>query len=280
MRSIASFTARLAVALLATSPLAACGARSGLPTAHIAAIAPTAQSTSVFTSVLARVKASAAANHHPIVIFDLDDTLFRTAPRNQAILKAWLATPNGKPFAARASDISLADLGWGIDTALAKLGVPADVQATADQFWAARFFTSDFLKFDRPNPGAQHFVQEAARAGARIVYLTGRMDPDMRAGTEAALQTNGFPWDPSGSRVTLELKADKTIPDVTFKATQASALAQEGEVIASFDNEPANVNMFHHVLPDAATVFLESVHSPNAVPVDAGIAEVLSFPRS
>lgn len=270
MLKLSSRHARLALSALLALPWLA-----GQPAS--AATAMTAQN-GVFVQLLDRVKHEASAKHHPVVIFDLDDTLVRTAFRNQAVLKDWTETEAGKPYAAGFATLKLEDIGWGIDGALTKMGVPAELQKDAIKFWVNHFFTSDYLRYDKPNPGAVSYVKAVLAAGGHVVYLSGRNDASMRPGTEASLKACGFPWDPSSRTVTLELKHDKGGSDAEFKRVAAKQVAKLGEVVAVVDNEPANVNAMHESLPGAIAVFLDKPHSPNPPPLDKGVDTAPDFP--
>ena len=50
-----------------------------------------------------------------------------------------------------------------------------------------------------------------------------------------------------------------------------------GTVIAVFENEPKNLNLMADRFPQAEAVFLDSNHSPNAVPVDARASWIRSY---
>src|SRR4051812_44282407 len=80
----------------------------------------------VFDGVTAQVRQAAKAHKHPIVVFDLDDTLVRTAPRNYAVLKAWSETSAGAPYLAGVAKVKVDEIGWGLDSTLDTVGLPAD----------------------------------------------------------------------------------------------------------------------------------------------------------
>jgi acid phosphatase class B len=259
--------------------LQVCGAANAAVathTGHGVASAPSIRAANPLKQMLAAGRQAAANHQHVMVIFDLDDTLFRTAPRSLAILKEWSATPAGQPYTAKVAALTLEQLGYGIDGALGEIGVPASQVPSIDKFWAARFFTSEYLKYDVANPGAVDFVKAVQRTGVQVVYMTGR-STDMQAGTQKALIDKGFPWDPAGLTTRLVVKPEKATPDYQFKGEQAKALAAEGTVIGSIDNEPRNVNTFHQVLPAAIVVELATVHSPNPPALLPGIYAVSSF---
>jgi hypothetical protein len=77
----------------------------------------------------------------------------------------------------------------------------------------------------------------------------------------------------------LVLKPAFEMPDLEFKRDVVDFLGTLGDVVASFDNEPGNCNMFHRMFPAAETVFVETSWAPNPPPLDTGIATVRDFVR-
>ncbi|HEY9720624.1 MAG TPA: HAD family hydrolase [Oscillatoriaceae cyanobacterium] len=229
-------------------------------------------------TLLSDVRQIAAKHEHPVVLFDLDDTLFTTQYRNLAIVKEWAATLAGAPYRKKLMALTADRIGYDNDPVLLNAGVPASQLPAFERFWAQRFFTSAYLVNDRAEPGAVAYVRALEKAGARIVYLTGRPAP-MLPGTQQALIRCGFPWDAAGAATELIVKK-KQEPDAQFKFEQAQALAISNDVIASFDNEPANVNAFHRALPQGMVVYIETIHSAHAPAVEAGIEKVRSFPAN
>lgn len=227
-------------------------------------------------SVLSEVRQLAAKHQHPIVMFDLDDTLFTTQYRNLAILKEWAATPAGAPYRKQLDAVTPSQIGYDNDGVLLKAGVPATRLPEYHRYWTARFFTSAYLRYDRPEPGAVAYVQAIAKAGARIVYLTGR-STKMGPGTQRALVANGFPWHPTGASTLLDMKPTPKQPDIEFKAEAVKPLAKTGAIVADFDNEPAICNRLHQALPTATCVYIDTPHSPGAPPLDASIAQIRTY---
>ena len=50
-----------------------------------------------------------------------------------------------------------------------------------------------------------------------------------------------------------------------------------GPVVASIDNEPRNCNMFRALFPGALIVCLDTPHSDNSPPLEAGIPVVHDY---
>lgn len=210
------------------------------------------------------------------MIFDVDDTLFRTAPRSLAILREWLGTPAGAPWAAACADLALDDVGYGIAEALAARGLSAEAVQAARAYWAERFFGPAYLHVDTPYAGAVAYVQALRDAGVVCVYLTGRW-AGMRAATADALRAAGFPWDEAGG-TRLVTKPRAETDDLAYKTAEMAALLAAYDVIGCVDNEPKNVNMFRALVPHAPAVHLTKPCSPDPPPLAAGTYVSTDFP--
>jgi acid phosphatase class B len=96
-------------------------------------------------------------------------------------------------------------------------------------------------------PGALAYVQSLAKAGAKIVYITGR-GADMRDETVAHLRDHGFPIS-GGEQLLLN---DTELRTVEFKTQATRDLVRtQGVPVAAFDNEKENARMFRREIPDA-----------------------------
>jgi hypothetical protein len=233
---------------------------------------------SVLADILDRVRAARTGS--PLMVFDLDSTLFSTQQRNHAILREF-ATAVGAPddFLLIAEKISPADLGWNVMEDLRSRGFRHEpTLSRLRSFWGTRFFRGEYLRHDRPLPGAVEYVNDAHAAGALIYYLTGRDEPGMGRGTRASLRASGFPLD--DDRVRLRLKPRSQDDDLDFKRAAVEELRALGAVVAAFENEPANANLFAESFPEAQVVFLETVCHPNPPPLRPEVARVRDFRRS
>ena len=106
---------------------------------------------------------------------------------------------------------------------------------------------------DLPNrqvvPGALEYLTSLKAAGAKIVYITGRHEPD-RAETVKQLEQFGFPI---GKEEHLVLN-DTKLETVEYKAVATRTVVKTlGKPIAVFENEKENARMFRRELPDAST---------------------------
>jgi hypothetical protein len=66
-------------------------------------------------------------------------------------------------------------------------------------------------------------------------------------------------------------------PDSDFKRRLLAPLGELGHIVASFDNEPANCNMFRAQWPDAFTVFLDTQKAPGAPELTDGCYTIANF---
>jgi hypothetical protein len=232
---------------------------------------------SVLTDILGRI--TTARDRNPVLVFDLDSTLFSTQERNHAILHEFaldVGAPEG--FKQALEQLTPTDMGWNIMDDLRKRGFRHEPTLTRlRQFWLARFFRDEYLRHDLPLPGASDFVSACHDAGALIYYLTGRDEPNMGRGTRMSLAMHGFPTEPP--RVILRLKPRFEDDDLDFKRQALDEIRGLGVVVACFENEPANANLFHDSFPEAHILFLETVHSPNPPPLNHGIVRLKDFRR-
>lgn len=123
--------------------------------------------------------------------------------------------------------------------------------------------------------GAPMYVRDVHDAGAIVVYLTGRDIPGMLVGTVAKLRDEGFPLAVAGTE--LILKPDEHMHDEAFKRGALPTLGRLGELVAFFDNEPANCNLCKTMFPDCHVVLLETQKVPGAPEPASGVNIVADF---
>jgi hypothetical protein len=214
----------------------------------------------------------------PVVVFDLDGTLMDNRPRVVAILHEladeWRTL---HPEAAEACERATPEhIGYGFIENLRRLGVTAsELHDVGLSFWKARFFADPHMKHDVEVRGARAFVRACYDAGATIVYFTGRDLPNMSLGSFASLRDLGFPIGLVGTE--LVTKPAFEIPDTEFKRSVAPEFRRIGEVIAVFDNEAANCNLFLDAHPECTAVYLDTQCAPDPPPLDPRAYVVGSF---
>jgi hypothetical protein len=228
-------------------------------------------------SILERARKQAETSP-AVVVFDLDGTLMDNRPRVVAILhelaEAWKAhRPEAAERCARARPD---DIGYGFIENLRRLGViEPELHEEGLAFWKARFFADPHIKHDVEVRGARQYVRACYKAGAVIVYLTGRDLPNMALGSFASLRDLGFPIGVIGTE--LVVKPTFEMPDTEFKRSIAPELSRLGTVVAAFDNEPANVNLVLEAHPGATGVFLDTQYAPDPPPLDPRALVIQSF---
>lgn len=213
--------------------------------------------------VIAAIDKAKAEGAAPVLIFDLDGTLFTTDRRHALILKEWgEANKESHPeAAAKLSAATDADCtAYQVEDNLAKFGITdeAIIQSVKDHWWK-RFFTNELVVVDEPVEGGAAFVKRCHEAGAVIVYLTGRDIPNMGKGTQKSLLDSGFPV---GERAHQMLKPEQSAKDVAFKEEAAENIRKMGRVVGIFENQPRNLVALCRIFPEAVPVFVETNFDP------------------
>ena len=233
----------------------------------------------ILTQTVNEVRAAYNKQQRPMVIFDLDGTLFDNRPRILQILREYgdKDLKNVRPDAARKlATITIHQVQYRLTDTLSAAGVTeAAVVNNAAVFWSQRFFDDDYLKYDAPTPGSVNFVRQLYSNGARIVYLSGRDAPRQLLGTVKALRDNGFPIGIQGTE--LIMKPTSQTQDAIFKQQVTNYLRHYGKVIAAFDSEPANANVFRRAFADATVVVYSAPRAPNPPPLLPNIVPLPSF---
>ncbi len=198
----------------------------------------------------------------PVVVFDLDDTIFDARSRTLPILHELAHDPilRDHPQAAkRLSEAKLEDLRYELDRTFSALGIEDAVALEkAKTYWAPRFFSDKYCAADTPIPGAVAYLNWLHQLGARIVYFSGRDVLRMQRGTLLSLKKSGFP---TGKRTELVLKPRPDVDDYAFKLGAMEKIQKLGRVTAAFENEPKNLNALGEAFPKAVLVFLDTRHS-------------------
>jgi hypothetical protein len=202
-----------------------------------------------------------------VALFDIDSTLMDTAPRNAAILAAALdAVPGLAPWKGR---LTLDGRTWNILAPLRAAGITDEgLLARVQAFWAARFFTDEWLVHDTPYPGTADFLRALKDQGFRLAYLTGRHTAGMEAGTRKSFLDHGLP---AGPAETFFFKPTFEMGDRDFKESVCHGVEALGTLVYTVDNEPANCNLFRRTFPRALVDWVDTVTSPGPEPLIDGI---------
>lgn len=213
--------------------------------------------------VAERVAKARAAGQMPVVVFDLDHTLFDGRPRTLVILAEFAATlPAAQRKQADAiRKIPLHGVSYLLKDTLRSVGVvDPQLVAAAEAYWKPRFFSDRYVDLDVPIAGASEYVRDLWKRGALVVYLSGRNAEAMLVGTTTSLQKWNFPLGVRGAQLVLKPRFDE--PDDTFKQASLDAISALGTIVASFENEPGNLTAMAQRWPDAAVVFLDTDFNP------------------
>lgn len=215
----------------------------------------------------------------PVVVFDLDHTLFDNGPRTWEILREYASAASRNDLLSALDALPRLGLPYLLSETLTMCNLYEDaLHDAALKYWFDRFFTDEYQKHDVPLPGAVAFAEQLYGAGATLVYLSGRDSPGMLVGCTESLRTHRFPV--GLARTAIVLKPDFETPDIDFKTSAVEYIRTQGTVIATFDNEPANCNLFHSAWPEAANVFLDTAHAPNPPPLSEGMLHLRDFALS
>ena len=234
--------------------------------------------------VLVEVAERVRTASKPLVLLDLDSTLYEVGPRTHQILREWLESEESRAHPSirrRLQELEPPHIGYSLRDTFRAIGLALEDPETrraweaAKKFWAERFFSSRYLKYDCPYPGAVAFAQRLHGLGAELVYLTGRDEPGMGNGTRERLSQDGFPWGVSGTH--LLLKPESSIPDLQHKLDAAQYVRQHGTLIASFENEPKNLSALYGQFPDAMHVFVDTVSSDHEAIPCLGLYRIRGF---
>lgn len=229
--------------------------------------------------VISRISKCTARGRSTLAIFDLDGTLFDNRTRTVFILREISEKFDQKApelAAAFESFQNLSRIDYSLDRTLARMGVrhPAEI-AFIKQEWARRFFSDEYQRYDMPIPGAKAYVDRVHRAGATVIYLTGRDVGRMLVGTTEVLRLYGFPVGVAGTMTIVKKEFEQD--DEIFKKEVSEYIDRLGEVVTIFENEPANSNILQARFPGADSFFVLTQHKPGAPALEPGIRRIKDF---
>lgn len=231
-----------------------------------------------------RREKSQSSARPPVLLLDLDSTLYEVGPRSEQILKEWTQAPESREFTKireRIAVMKRSEVGYSLLDTFTHLGLSVmdptveEALKSAMKFWGRRFFTNEYLDFDVAYPGAAEFVQTAYGLGAEVIYLTGRDEPGMGKGTRARLLRDHFPFEKE--RTHLLLKKAFELDDLDHKSNAADYVKEVGHLIASFENEPPNLVALSNIFPAAMHVFVDTVYSDRMAQPKPGLYRITGF---
>jgi len=251
------------------------------------------------TEILNKIEKMVKETDQPVVIFDLDSTLYKNYSRWAVIVREFgkeKKIDELKNFKKEQISDS-----WDMKRILrddAKLSEDVVKKIISDfkNFWGQRFFHSDYVNRDEALPGAVDYVKNLHSLGAYIIYITGRDEPNMKKGTEAKLKADGFPYGVNRTFLIMKPISNTSLKNKTkdakeyaelinktdkeFKSGAVSKAKSFGNVIASFDNEPRHINLYYnafHNQGQGVAVFMDTDHSKNPTTIESGIVSVNGF---
>lgn len=232
----------------------------------------------ILNRILDRVEEVADDGGEPAVVFDIDDTLLLTAPRTKVILLGYaLKYPNRFPgLRDRVVRLDPKKTPHGLHEVLKILGITdrADVQEVR-AYWLPRLLSNLFVHADWPIEGAVNYVRALQDRGATVVYCTARSDRLMSPGTAISMRDFGFPLDGAGSM--LFMNTHEFDRSYKYKAATMQRLSKKYTLVAVFENEPGNLNAMWKAAPSAQPVFIDTVHSSHAPPLEKGIPRIWNY---
>lgn len=257
------------------------GTTRGVVAARLTVTVRAPDAVKVTDQVARDVERVAALGQTPVVVFDLDDTLFETRTRSSTIIREFgQQVGNAVLQGARYEHVR-----FGLEQTLAEVGltqaeIEGELGRQVRRFWSPRFFNGTHYHLDTPLPGSVAYVQRLRTLGAKVVYLTGRKtiarDPSI-----AAIRAAGFPWDDT---TVIFVKPDPAPGQPKLETSEWKGHTARGEivalgtVVAAFDNEPANCNALRGALPGTArVVFLDTLYGEDAPAVVDGIPAITDY---
>lgn len=230
----------------------------------------------ILAAIVESCQSLSDAGEHPIVIFDLDSTLFDNGPRIHQIMLEYAEDHALEVTKQQLLAMSNRGLPYGLELIFDQINLLDEINRTrAKEFWMERFFTDHYQLLDVPNEGAVNFVNLIFQSGGTVLYLSGRDVPGMLVGCSESLRRHGFPIGMAGT--SLILKPEFAISDLDFKTSAVEHIDKLGTIVATFDNEPGNCNLFLKTWPNAHHVFMKTNHHADAPPLVDGVVSVDDF---
>ena len=231
---------------------------------------------SILGNILYTTQRASHKQEHPVLVFDLDGTLFDNSHRSIQILRQFAQVKADKRIEQAIDGLMHQPVPYLVEDMLELAGIQDETLVReAKDYWMKRFFTDGFQMYDKPLRGAIRFVKKAFQLGGQIVYLSGRDAPGMLVGCANILRTHGFPIGEPGTF--LMLKPEFRMSDSVFKSDAVRHVSRLGKVIAAFDNEPFNCNLFRRTWPHADSVWVKTTWGPHAPQVEKGCLTVPHF---
>lgn len=217
----------------------------------------------------------------PILLLDIDDTLIDCRYRKHKVFMDFIAQPEvAAQFPIECAKLRL--LPWQsvqyrvADNLISASIDQQDFGAALFAFWRQHYFTYPYLIQDIAFPGAVDFVKYFYDTAHTLVYLTGRDQAGMGAGTLFSLKHLGFPC--SGPDIHFILKPDVEMGDLEFKRSALEDVAALGPLLAAFENELGNLNAMALRFPEAAMYWRKTLYAPDPPTPHPRVIQLDAFP--
>ena len=121
----------------------------------------------LYQNLMDQVSQKRAAGQSPVVVFDLDATLFDVGPRFWHIFHDYTVQYKDDALSEALKTYRKRNLPYLLKDILSEMNlVSEDRLTTLTSYWFDRFFTDHYQHFDEPMPGASSFVR--ARYGGML----------------------------------------------------------------------------------------------------------------
>lgn len=219
-------------------------------------------------SLISRLDQALNGQNKLTIVLDIDSTLFNVSPRNQAIFDLFCSIYGLKHdlLPKLSSNYRLSAKDWGLAPYTNLIKDNEELKKSAVSFWKTHFFAGTFLESDRPYPSVIELIKLLHKKGAVVMYLTGRDDFRMRAGTLDQLKHWNLPLEKDSDLIT---KPHKGMNDGSYKRDALLKISKDfpSSKVMFFDNEPAVLE--HCLFPEDKNytpVFIDSTHSSRSKP--------------
>ncbi|MCB0347767.1 MAG: hypothetical protein KDD37_02985 [Bdellovibrionales bacterium] len=204
-------------------------------------------------------------NHsEKIAVIDLDSTLYNASGRQIQIFREFASDPKFQAIfpleTAILKDITGADLAYYPVDCLKQMGhtnIHKDFSSVYHEYWSPKFFSNEYLIYDKIEDGALDFMEKLEHHGFKIIFLTGRDVARMGRGTKEQLVRDNALI--KGRE--LILKPHLSEDDHSFKLRIVHGFCKnEGTGLVFIDNEAHNLNHIHQEKLPVWCVFFDTVH--------------------
>ncbi len=183
-----------------------------------------------------RIDSALAANKQPVVVFDIEGTLYLTQSRILEVLKRYDQQYKTSYFDGMTADridpdASFSFIRWAVSQKEFNLHVKNRVMEEIIQFFKQERNKSKYYQYDEVFGKMRFLAQMYHRMGARVILVTERRDL-ARDATLKQLKRDGIPFDEIFFR-----PESKETPDI-IKLAQIEDIARrdQSEVIALFED--------------------------------------------